>query len=245
MLRKSTLLVLAVTTLFSFKANAGGVGSYAGNVTNSGAAISSGSGSSASTVVNLEFKVPNFMALGVYGSSGSISNPIFASPANNFPSGTTFTASESNGVLLANESNLNSKFDIDGINSSSDAQVILNAINANASATSQDVIIKGAVFTNAPSSTTLYLTTNTNSVTLTGGTGSAPVYTLRSVGGVPGGSITTQNTPATGGLSLTGSRRNSNGYARYAVVGDLSETSVNSSTKGNWTGTITISLTGL
>jgi hypothetical protein len=239
---------VALSSIAGLSAHAGGVASYTGTVSTAGAGISSGAGSSATAVINMDFKVPNFMAIGVYDVSGANSNVIFSAPATNFPGGTTFTAAESGTVLLSNEGNLNSKFDLDGTASVADATTIINAINATSATSSQDITIKGAVFTNAAVATTLTLTTSANSVTLTGGTGSAPTYVFRAVGGVPGGgatAINTQAAPSTTGLALTGARRNANGYARFAVVGDLSETSVNLTTKGNWTGSLTLTLTGI
>ncbi len=233
---------------FSLSAQAGGVASYTGTVSTAGAGISSGAGSSATAVINMDFRVPNFMAIGVYDASGVNSNIVFSTPATNFPGGTTFTAAESGTVLLSNESNLNSKFDLDGTASVTDATTILNAINATTASSSQDITIKGAVFTNAAAATTLTLTASANSITLTGGTGAAPTYAFRAVGGVPGGgasAIITQTSPATTGLALTNARRNANGYSRFAVVGDLSEASVDITTRGNWTGSLTLTLTGI
>lgn len=227
---------------------AGGVGSYTGNVSSTNAGISSGAGSSATAVINLDFRVPTFMGLGVYSTAGANSSILFANPTSNFPAGTTFTAAESGSVLLSNEGNLNSKFDLDGVASTTDAATIINAINATSATSSQDIIIKGATFTNAAAATTLTLTTSANSVTMSGGTGTAPVYVFRAVGGVPGGGaagIQSQTAPFTTGLALSSARRNANGYSRFAIVGDLSETSVDTTTRGNWTGSLTITLTGI
>ncbi len=252
MLSKFRSLVLGSAFLFSIfsftNVQAGGVASYTGNVSTSGAGVASGTGNSATAVINLDFKVPNFMALGVFDTAGANTNPIFSSPATSFPGGTTFTAAESSGILALSEGNLNSKFDLDGTTSTTDAATIVNAMNTTTDSTSQDIIIKGAVYTNAPAATTLTLTTSANTITMTGGTGAAPVYALRALGGVPGGgaaAISTQTAPSTTGLSLTGARRNASGYARYAIVGDLSESSVDLTTRGNWTGSVTITLTGI
>lgn len=241
----SALLISALTLGSAF---AGGVGSYTGNVSSTTAGISSGAGSTATAVVNMDFRVPTFMGLGVYSTAGANSSVLFSAPATNFPGGTVFTAAESGSVLLSNEGNLNSKFDLDGTTSTTDAATIINAINATTATSSQDIIIKGATFTNAAAATTLTLTTSANTITLTGGTGSAPVYAFRAVGGVPGSGaagIQSQTTPSTTGLALTSARRNANGYSRFAIVGDLSETSVDTSTRGNWTGSLTITLTGI
>jgi hypothetical protein len=238
---------VALSLLGISSAFAGGVASYTGTVSSTNAAISSGAGSSAVATINLDFRVPNFIGLGVYDTAGANANALFSSPGTAFTT-TTFTAAESVSILTANETNLNSKFDLDGTTSTTDATTIMNAINATANAASQDIIIKGATFTNAAAATPLSLATSVASVTMTGGTGSAPIYALRSIGGIPGAgatAINTSTTPNTTPLSLTSARRTAGGYSRFAIVGDLSETSVTSATKGNWTGSFTITLTGI
>lgn len=241
------LCALLLSILSFGQAFAGGVGGSFGNVSSTAAAISSGSGSSATVDINLDFKTPTFMGLAVYSSSGNNTNFLFSNPSSNFPGGTTFTAAESGGILLNNEGNLNSKFDLDGVASITDAATIINATNALSATPSQDIIIKGATYTNAAILTTLILTTSTNSVMLGGGSGTSPVYVFRAICGVPGGgasAINSQPTPAAG-LILPSARRNVNGYSRFAIVGDLIETTVNSTTKGNWIGSFTITLTGI
>ena len=242
---KVLLATIAVLILLPFQqAFAGGVASYTGTASSTNAAISSGAGSSAIATINLDFKVPNFIGLGVYSTAGANANTLFSSPATAFTT-TTFTAAESSSVLLSNESNLNSKFDLDGTTVPADATTIINAMNASANAVSQDITIKGATFTNAAAATSLSLATSTNTITMTGGTGTAPIYDLRAIGGIPGGAINTSTVPLTTPISLTSARRTAGGYSRFAIVGDLRELTVRTNTIGNWTGSFTITLTGI
>ncbi|MDX1920191.1 MAG: hypothetical protein SFU25_05585 [Candidatus Caenarcaniphilales bacterium] len=235
------LAALSLTVLSFLPSLAGGVTGYTGNVSTTGAGIAAGTGNTASAAVQLEFKVGRFIALGVYNTAGSIANPIFATPATNFPAGTTFAAVAG---ITAAESSLASKFDLDGTTSVPDQLTIVNAINATSDAASQDITIRGAVYSNLPASTAMSVSLSADTVTLTGGTGSAPVYVFRGVAGIPGGVTTTSTTPSTTPLALA-NRRNANGYARFALVGDLRESTVDLTTDGNWTGTVTISLNGL
>ncbi|MDX1920190.1 MAG: hypothetical protein SFU25_05580 [Candidatus Caenarcaniphilales bacterium] len=235
------LAALSLTVLSFLPSLAGGVTGYTGNVSTTGAGVAAGNGNTASAAVQLEFKVGRFIALGVYNTAGSIANPIFATPATNFPGGTTFAAVPS---FITAESNLASKFDLDGTTSVPDQLTIISAMNASSNASSQDINIKGAVYSNLPASTAMSVSLSADTVTLTGGTGSAPVYVFRGVAGVPGGATVTSATPSTTPLALA-NRRNANGYGRFTFVGDLNETSVNLTTDGNWTGTVTISLNGL
>ncbi|MDX1920192.1 MAG: hypothetical protein SFU25_05590 [Candidatus Caenarcaniphilales bacterium] len=220
---------------------AGGVGSYTGNIWGLDSALNQANGNTLAGI-NLGFNINKVVALGVFDSSGSINNPIFANPTTNFPNGSLFPVSGT--TLIQAETNLVSKFDLDALNSSADAALIINAMNRTTDINSQDVLIKGAIFTNYPSSTSLRLRTNTNQIVFSGGTGTAPRMALRAIAGVPNVSTTTTTNPQTG-LTLNGSRRNANGFARFAIVGDLRESQVNTTTNGNWTANITISLTSL
>ena len=198
--------------------------------------------------VTLTYSVPNVMALGVYDVNGQSNEGLFTDPSASFPGGSTFTAAESGGVLLANESNVNSKFDLDGTTSSTDANTILTKMTQTTNVPSNDILIKGAVFTNASSSPTLRLRTNTSQITLTGGTGTAPRIDFSALGGVPGGAAGAKNSttnPSATGLQITTARRNSLGYARFVIVGDYRESTIDFTTKGNWTGNLTLTLTGL
>lgn len=227
---------------------AAGVTGYTGNVSNTGAGVSTGLGVNANASVNISYSVPNVMALGIYNSLGSNADGLFSSPTASFPGGTTFTSAESLGILVQSETNLNSKFDLDGTTSSADTTAIINLMQTSTNVASQDFLIKGALYTNAPASTTLRVITSTNTLTLSGGTGLAPRIDFRLLGGLPGGSGATKSsdtTPSTGGISITNARRNSSGFARIVLVGDIRENTVNTSTKGNWTGTFTLTLTGL
>lgn len=220
---------------------AGGVTSYNGNLSTSGAAVASGVGNSATAAAQLEFKVGRFIVLGVYNTAGSNANPMFSAPAANFPAGFTFSALPG---FITTESNLSSKFELDGINSTIDQATIIHAMNAGSNTLSQDINIKGAVYSNLPVSANMYVILSADAITLTGGTGAAPVYTFRGVAGIPGGTITSTNTPFSTPLNLA-NRRNSLGYARYTFIGDLDETSIDLNTDGNWTGSVTVNLNGL
>lgn len=217
---------------------AGGVSSYTGNLSTSNVSINRSSGS-ASANLNLEFKVSKILALGIYDSTGNINNPIFNSPIDNFPSGSIFPVTGN--TLIQSESDLVSKFDIDATSSSDDAALIINAINSNSEIRSQDVLIKGAIFTNLAPSANLRLRTSSNQIVFSGGTGTAPRMRLRLVAGIPNVSTATSTNPQSG-VILNGARRNANGYARFAIVGDLRENQLNSSTNGNWIANMTISL---
>lgn len=192
--------------------------------------------------LNLGFSITKVIALGIYDSTGNINNPIFDDPMGNFPSGSLFPVTGS--TLIQAESDLVSKFDLDATSSSADAALIINAINTNSDTNSQDVLIKGAIFTNLASSVNLRISTNTNQITFSGGTGSAPRMRLRAIVGVPNVSTTTSTNPQSG-ITITGSRRNANGYARFAIIGDLRESQVDTSTNGNWSANMTISLVSL
>lgn len=220
---------------------AGGVTSYSGNLSTSGAAIATGVGNSATAAAQLEFRVGRFIVLGVYNTAGSNANPMFSTPANNFPGGFTFSALPG---FITSEPNLSSKFELDGITSTTDQVTIIQAMNAASNTLSQDINIKGAVYSNLPISANMYVILSADAITLTGGTGAAPVYRFRGVAGVPGGAITSTTTPFTSPLNLA-NRRNSLGYARYTFIGDLDETSIDLNTDGSWTGSVTVNLNGL
>jgi hypothetical protein len=254
---KLFLATVCAIVLSTNQAFAGGVDGYTGNVSSVGAAISSGVGATADAAVTLDFVVPTYIALGIYDTGGTNSNPIFSNPAANFPNGTTFTTVDNvnANILLFDEGDLASKFDINGIDSNTDSQTIMNAINLTNDTPSQDVIIKGATFSNVDfAGTTLYLSTSTDSLQLQGGQGSAPIYVFRALVGLPSSGNSYSLSPNTSLLSI-GMSSFTNvgdseyfaepGYSRFVVVGDLSEASVDRTTKGAWTGSFTISLTGL
>jgi hypothetical protein len=249
----ATVFAVALSTNQSF---AGGVDGYTGNVSSVGAAISSGAGATADAAVTLDFVVPTYIALGLYDTGGANANAIFSNPAANFPNGTTFTTADNSGILLFDEGDLASKFDINGVDSNADSQTIMNAINLTADTPSQDVIIKGATFSNVDFGvTTLYLSTSVDSIILAGGQGSAPTYVFRGIVGVPGAVNTDSVAPNTTPITLNNLNTSNlyngdpatenDGYARFSIIGDLSEASVDRTTKGAWTGSFTISLTGL
>lgn len=221
---------------------AGGVNSYSGNIATAGSAINQSTGSALASL-NLEFKVSKILAIANFDETGNINNPIFANPSSNFPAGTLFPVAGS--ILINAENNLNSKFDLDATSSSADAALIINAMNSSSDTNSQDILIKGALFTNYPSSTTLRLYTSTSQIIFTGGTGTAPRMQFRAIGGIPNGSITTTTIPSFIGLLLNGARRNSNGFSRFAIIGDLRESTIDTSTNGDWSANLTISVVAL
>ncbi|HEY9886724.1 MAG TPA: hypothetical protein V6C96_05620 [Vampirovibrionales bacterium] len=224
--------------------SAGGVTGYTGNVSTDNAGVAKGNGNTAAANIRLEFNVARFVAIGVYDTAGSINHPIFSNPSANFPGGSAFAADGT--ALLSAESDLSSKFDLDGVLNLADQQTIVDAMNATSDTASQEIIIKGAVFTNLPGATAVSVGLDVDSMTLTsaGGTGSAPVYNFRAIGGVPGATPNVTTAPSTTPIDLQ-NKRNANGYARFAIVGDLDESSVDLTTDGNWEGTLTISLNGL
>jgi hypothetical protein len=246
-MKKFVLQILFLfTVILCSPVIAGGIVGYTGNISNANAGVSQSAGSNATASMTVDFKVPVLMGVGTYDTTGVNSNVIFASSVTNFPGGSTFTAAESGGVLVTNEGNLSSKFDLD-FSLPADAALMVFQMGSAPDTPSQDLIIKGAVFTNAAAATTITVTTNVNTLVLTGGSGSAPQVALRSMGGVPGGgpgAIVTQMSPALG-LGISGAQRNTNGYARYAVVGDVKESSIDMTTIGNWTGSFTVSVTGI
>lgn len=243
--KKSFELLSLILLLFTLQlpSLAGGVDSYVGNSSSTEAAISDGIGSSSSAVIRLDINIPTIIASGIYNTSGLNTNNLFATPASNFPGGTTFTAAESQGMLITSEGNLSSKFNLD---LTLDPSVVIGHIVNSSNIPGQDLVIKGAAFTNSPS-TNIGVYTSVNTMILTGGTGSPPQVALRTIGGVPGGgasAIAVQTSPATG-LVLDSSKRNSLGYARYSIIADFSEASVDSTTQGDWSGDFTITVTGI
>ncbi|MDX1920189.1 MAG: hypothetical protein SFU25_05575 [Candidatus Caenarcaniphilales bacterium] len=232
-----TILVFMVTLILSGSVIAGGVSNYTGNALSSGAAIATGTGNSASADLLLELKIGSYIALGVYDTNGNISNPIFSSNQSNFPTGSVFSTYGT--VLLNAESSLASKFDLDGTTSTLDQSKIVNAMLVNSDLPSEDILIKGAIYSNLPASTNISISTSQNSIQLAGGNGNAPVIKFRGLAGTPSAAIDSSESLGTDPISLQ-NKRNSKGYARFVIVGDLDESSVDLSTQGNWYGSLTI-----
>lgn len=233
-----TILVFMVALTLSNSVIAGGVSNYTGNVSTVGAAISAGPGNPASANLLIELKIGSYIAMGVYDTNGSISNPIFSSPDNNFPSGSTFNPYGS--VLLSAEGSLASKFVLDGTISNLDQKKIVNAMLVGSDQPSEDILIKGAIYSNLPASTNISISTSSNSIQLAGGTGSQPIVNLRGLAGTPSsGSVDSSQTLASNPINIQ-NRRNQKGYARFVIVGDLDESTIDLSTQGNWYGSLTV-----
>jgi hypothetical protein len=245
-IKRARIFIFCFILLFCLfcqhKANAGGVQSYSGTNPSATAAISSGSGSLSSATINLEVKIPNITNVAIYDANGAINTAVFNNPTANFPGGTTFIVSESQGSLIANEGDLKSKFDLD-LSQSADAALILLQMGNLADTPTQDLLIKGAIFSNNPTAN-IKVSTDINTLILAGGTGSSPQLDLRLLGGVPGGgaaAITKQDLSLSG-MVLTSAHRNANGYGRFALIVDVRESSIDVTTNGSWTGGFTLTV---
>lgn len=242
---KRTSLFLAVSLYLISSSQAfsvGGVVGYTGNISNNGAGVSAGNGNASSGNLRIEFNINRYVAVGIYDTTGTINSPLFSTPSNNFPAGALFAADQS--ILVQNEINTASKFDLNGINSVDDQTLIINAMNSQQDVMSDDLYIRGAIYSNIPTANELIVSTDKDSLTLTGGTGSAPVYNFRSIAGIPSGISSKSQAPFTTPVGL-GNKRNNKGFARFTIVGDLDESSVDLTTNGNWTGNVTIVVSGL
>ncbi len=240
----NTILPILFTLIFilGLSCSAGGVLNYIGSNESSNAAITMGSGGRASVNVNLEMKIPLVVATGIFDTNGTNISSFFSGTNSLFPGRSTFTSSESAGILVNDESDLRSKFFLN-LQNNDDR---LHSKDIHSDLPSQDILIKGAVFTNSPSSN-ISIATDANVIVLSGGTGKAPQVSLRAVGGVPAGgpsSIATQRQPASG-MVLDRAKRTNAGYARYVIVADFKESSIDASTHGEWNGGVTIMVTGL
>ncbi|HEY9886361.1 MAG TPA: hypothetical protein V6C96_03770, partial [Vampirovibrionales bacterium] len=78
-----------------------------------------------------------------------------------------------------------------------------------------------------------------NMIDFSGGTGKAPQVSLKMVAGVPGESQSRKNSPKSG-IDIKNKLINDNGYARFVIVGDLDENSVDATTEGDWSGDFTV-----
>ncbi len=200
------LLMLSITP-----SSGAGVTGYTGNVESTNAGVASGSGNSASATVQMDVNVDDMLAIGVYDTSGANASGIFSTPSDDF--------TNANGLMTGSatnpaETDLNSKFALDGTTTIADMQTIVTAMQASSDASSDDLLIKGATFTN--SSSTMTLTASANSLTLTGGTGTAPQFDFRLSVQDPGGSGTTGSTTPASGVSYS-TAISPNGYIRYVL----------------------------
>ncbi len=235
---RNIITALAVMILGQSAAHAAGVTYTSGNVSTTNAAIATTGNAVAS--VTLDLNIPGFFGLGVYSTGGTQANPLFTTANTTFAT-QTFTAAESSGILQNDEVNLSSKLALDGVGNLADAQIIINKIGQPNSAT-DDFRVKGVMYSTTTNGVSMQL--SANSLTMTGGTGTAPVLDFRNIVGLPGGNVSTSTTPATA-LNIVPNRFNANSYSRFIVVGDVQETTIAPTTRGNWTGLFTITLTSL
>ncbi len=241
LLRK--VLVLFVCTFcfgWSQVTQAAGVVYSSGNVSNTNASL--GTGGSTVMTVTVDLNMPRYYGLGVYDVNGVQANSLFTNGASTFLQ-PTFNVNQTAGVLLVNEGNLRSKLALDGINSVPDSVIIANAVIAPNSIRTNDYLIKGIFY---KSTTDAFITgLNATTITMTGGVGLAPQIGFRRVVGLPGtNTFTATNTPG-GSQTIPRTRFNASGYSRFVISGDLDESTVNNTTRGNWTGNMTISLLAL
>ncbi len=234
------LFVCAFCFGWSQEANSAGVVYSSGNVSNTNASL--GTGGSTVMTVTVDLNMPRYYGMGVYDVNGVQANPLFATAASSFAQ-PTFNAAQTSGVLLTNESTLNSKLALDGINSVPDSVIIANAIVVPNNVRTNEYLIKGIFFKSTTGNVQTSL--NATTLTMTGGTGLAPQIRFRRVVGLPGSNNFTATNNAGGNQTIPASRFNSRGYSRFVIAGDLDESRVNNTTRGNWTANVTISLLAL
>ncbi|MDJ0626107.1 MAG: hypothetical protein QNJ31_07060 [Candidatus Caenarcaniphilales bacterium] len=232
------LLMLGLSPSFG-----AGITGYTGNVESTNAGVASGAGNSASASVQLDVNVDDMMAIGVYDTSGVSASGIFSTPSDDFTSSSALMSGSVTYQIPA-ETDLNSKFLLDGTSSVSDMQTILAAMNATSNTTNRIFFIKGATFCNFYVAGNVTLSGDVNSVTMTGGTGTAPKINFTLAVEEPGSSPFYTASPVTG-LTYSANMVSSSGYSRFVVMGDLDESTIDLITKGNWSGSVTLTLTRL